>query len=143
MSERIIRNKFDRERLISPISELPSRTKQEFLEESNINNIMARYQKTGQITHLANGTPKYGDFATAEDYYSASNRVLEAQHTFDALPASVRDRMENNPANLISFMDDPDNLDEAVELGLVILREDPPTPPERPPEATEEPPPAE
>lgn len=142
---RIIRNKFDRV-AVRYSSEKSTRVKQEFLAECDINNIMARYEKSGQISHQANGQPRYGDFDHAEDYLSATNRVLEAQRTFDALPSRIRDRMENNPANLIAFMDDPENLDEAVELGLVIVNEperDPvpepePTPPVAPPAAPPE-----
>lgn len=115
----------------------PARTKQEFCDECDINNIMRKYEKTGLISHTANGVARYGDFTNADDYLSATNQVLEAQATFDALPARVRDRMENNPANLIAFLGDENNLDEAVQLGLVVLH---PTPPPEPAPAPTPPP---
>ena len=36
-----------------------------------------------------------------------------------ALPAQIRSRFENDPAKLIDFLDNSENLDEAIKLGLV------------------------
>jgi hypothetical protein len=35
------------------------------------------------------------------------------------LPAELRARFENDPAKLIEFIDNSENLDEAINLGLV------------------------
>lgn len=107
--------------------------KQSFRDETNINTIMQRYQTTGIIEHVSKVQGSYGDFSNVQDYQLSLNQVIEAQAAFDQLPAQIRKRFANDPAHLMSFLQDPDNLDEAVRLGLVekpAPKEEPkPTPP--------------
>jgi phage internal scaffolding protein len=44
---------------------------------------------------------------------------MAAEDEFDALPAQIRARFENEPANLIDFLSNEQNRDEAEKLGLV------------------------
>ena len=67
----------------------------------------------------------YGDFTDVVDYETVLQRVITAQESFDSLPAKVRDRFKNDPANLIEFLNDESNRDEAIKLGLI-------NPPEKP-----------
>lgn len=99
-----------------------SRTKQSFKEDSDINNIVAKYQRTGVLGNPLGGSPRYpqfGDFSNVGDYQSSLNLIIEANENFMLLPAVLRKRFNNDPQELISFMDNPDNLKEAQELGLV------------------------
>lgn len=100
------------------------RTKQSFQDSTNINKIMAAWDRTGAMTHINHRQPSYGDFTNAPDYLEACNRIQEAQAQFDALPSAIRRRMGNSPACLIDFLSKADNMDEAIELGLC----EPPTP---------------
>lgn len=111
--------------------------KQSFADECNINNIMSKYQRTGLIDHVAKVQGSYGDFTSVQDYQLSLNQVIEAQDAFDELPSSVRKRFGNNPAELMAFLSDPDNREEAVKLGLV---EPPPPKPKEPAKARQEPP---
>lgn len=106
---------------------------------------MAKYLRTGDITHVSTKMPQYGDFSTVPDYKSALDQVNEAMELFMEMPADVRTRMENDPQKLIEFLDDPNNFEEGVELGLYEAPEEsgaPETPevpaaePEGEPEAT-------
>ena len=55
------------------------------------------------------------------------------QKAFDALPAELRERFENDPGKFVEFCLDPKNKDEAVELGLAVPSPAvSPTPQERP-----------
>jgi phage internal scaffolding protein len=47
------------------------------------------------------------------------NRVIAVQDEFEALPAQIRARFDNDPAQLIEFLENSDNRPEAEELGLV------------------------
>ena len=47
------------------------------------------------------------------------NRVIAAQDEFEALPAQIRARFDNDPAKLIEFLENSENRPEAEELGLV------------------------
>ena len=75
----------------------PSRTKQAFREECNINKIMAKYQKTGIIDHLNKYEGRY-DMADGETFQEAMNLITDAQTMFNDLPSSIRNEFENNPA---------------------------------------------
>jgi len=97
-----------------------SRTKQSFRDECDINFIMDKWKRTGEIPAASVGKmrPKYGDFSNPNDYMEACNRVLDANEAFASLPAFLRDRFANEPANLIAFLSDSNNQDEAIKLGL-------------------------
>lgn len=102
--------------------EKPSLTQQQFKDKCDINQIVDRYQETGLFTHVNNLPPQYGD-ATAPDFHTAMNFVIQAQESFDAMPAKLRARFGNDPALFLEFMQDPANLDEAREMGLVATKE--------------------
>lgn len=99
--------------------ELPSMTKQSFKDECDINNIMRRYEATGVVQHLAAGSPQFGDFMSHMDFQASMNAVIEAENMFAALPARIRDRFGNDPAQLLEFLGNEKNKEEAIALGLV------------------------
>lgn len=97
----------------------PTLAQQNFRDQCDINNIIARWQKTGVVQHLNNFQAKYGDVSMAPtDYQEALNRVMHAESMFDALPATIRDRFKNDPAQFLAFTSNPANLDEMVALGI-------------------------
>jgi len=98
-----------------------SLAQQQFNEECNINNIMEKFGLTGLIPQNPL-TPQYGDFSGIYDYHSALNAVIDANEQFGALPAQIRDRFMNDPANLIDFLENPENRGEAEKLGLVVQK---------------------
>lgn len=113
-----------------------TRVEQSHRDKVNINSIMSRYKKTGLMERRLD-KPAYGDFTASVDYHEARNRLIEAESAFASLPASVRKRFGNNPAELIDFLNDENNLDEAVELGLlpkpeVVVEPETPEIPETP-----------
>ena len=97
---------------------IPTKTQQQFEPECNINNIMKKYRTTGTLP-TRQGTPQFGDFSNIIDYQTACNALIEAQTSFAQLPADVRAKFQNNPASLISFINDDKNRDEAIGLGLI------------------------
>jgi len=94
------------------------RTKQAFKKDCDINNIMAKYVKTGVITHGRTAKPEYG-FAPATDFHTAMNLITEAEQQFEGLPSKLRLRFKNDPAEFLSFCEDPNNRSEAALLGLL------------------------
>lgn len=130
----------DRVRVITPVGK-ESRTHQSFKDECDINRIMSRYMKTGVIDHMRSGELQYGDVSSSIDYHHAMNVIIAANDVFEALPAQVRKRFDNDPAQMLAFVEDPENLSEARELGLVSPEASQPieAAPE-PPEASPEPP---
>ena len=111
----------------------PSRAKQEFREEADINHIMEEYKTTGFLPGLREAEAVYGDFTNPEltNYQDAMNIVLSANELFAQLPPRVRERFANDPVNLILFVQDGNNRKEAIELGILQPEkaEPAPTPP--------------
>jgi len=121
-TERTIRSAYgDQKRVVSPIVG-PSRTKQQFRDATDINLIMETYEKTGVLTSINANEPQYG-FVPNIDFQEALDTVNQAQETFMQLSADTRKRFNNNPSELITFMQNPENLEEAYDLGLAIRPE--------------------
>jgi phage internal scaffolding protein len=98
--------------------EEPTLTKQYFKDDCDVNQILKKWLKTGQPPE-AKTSGRFGDFSCVDDYQVACNRILEAQASFDALPSKLRTRFHNDPSELLSFIADPSNVDEAINLGLM------------------------
>lgn len=103
----------------------PSRAKQEYREETDVNKIMARFRTTGQLTHLRKTGPQYMDCTVVPDFGTMYLKVRHAEDVFMSLPARVRARFENDPGQFYAFLQDDRNYDEAVQLGLVKKKEEP------------------
>lgn len=105
----------------------PSRTKQSFRDECDINMIMKRFKKNMGVEYLSRFQGyvdgQFGDFSGVVDYRSAIEQVSQARGVFDALPAKVRSRFSNDPAEFLDFCQNPANVDEMVELGLAVKRD--------------------
>lgn len=96
------------------------RTKQSFREQVNINSIMAKFNKTGMINHLNRTQPFYGDVSGIVSYQESLNIVKNAEDLFMGMSAEIRSKFANDPANMIAFLNDPANRDEAIKLGMVL-----------------------
>lgn len=120
MSKKIA-SKYDPSKKVSiDFSKEISRTKQSFKDEADINNIVAKYNKTGQLPSLISQNPKYGDFTSDVSYQESLNTVMFANEQFNALSAKVKLRFNNDPMELLKFVSDAKNKDEMYELGLAI-----------------------
>jgi phage internal scaffolding protein len=90
---------------------------------------MDKYYRTGCLSD-PNQTMRpmtYGDFSDLGNYMDNMNKIVEAREMFEALPARVRERFANNPANMLDFVMDESNRDEAIKLGLLDVPEVPET----------------
>lgn len=107
----------------------PSLTQQSFAEDADLNVLVKRFGIDKEALPPAVFDPDYyGDVGDVPDLRTALEIVRDAQARFDALPAKLRRRFENDPAKLWEFVHDPENADEAVRLGVLFR-------PERPQEA--------
>jgi len=93
-------------------------TKQEFKDECDINILMSRYESTGELPAINERAPQYLD-ATGYDYQTAMNFVAGANTLFHELPASMRNRFENDPAQFLDFCSMEKNRPEMAEMGLL------------------------
>lgn len=96
------------ERVREKIQTGPGRTKQSFREECDVNNVVAKYKRTGQLPALVKSNPAYGDFASVPSFQEALETVRKAESTFAALPAAVRQECFNDPATFLQRVRDPE-----------------------------------
>lgn len=93
-------------------------TEQAHKAQTDVNQIISTYDKTGLITHVTKYEAKFGELSGA-DFKEYQDIITGAQKSFEALPAHVKKRFHQNPAELLAFMDDENNRDEAIKLGLI------------------------
>jgi len=98
-----------------------SLTQQQFRDESDINNIVDRFMKTGHLPDPVS-MPQYVDYEGVFDFQSAMNVVRQADENFMRMDAKVRSRFHNSPQEFLEFFADPANAEEAVRLGLAVSK---------------------
>lgn len=103
---------------ISSINSEPSKTQQQFKAECDINNIVKSYSQTG-ILPVSTKVGAFLDVSNISDYQTSLNTVYQAQKAFDDLPSKIRTRFKNDPNELIAFIEDDKNHEEALTLGLL------------------------
>jgi len=99
---------------------LPSLTKQEYKHESDINEIINKYYKTGELPIKSGAI--YADLSKITDYQDLRLRITEFEDYFDSLPSAIRSRFSNDPAMLVEWSSDPKNYQEAVRMGLKVAK---------------------
>lgn len=112
-----VRSAYGKKTPVRITTKRPSRTKQGHKAETDINSIMARFQRTGMLEFVNKHEPQYGDVSQI-DFQSSMETVIRAREMFADLPSKVRDRFDNDPSELLEFLENPANRAEAVLLGL-------------------------
>lgn len=115
----------------------PGLTKQSHKKETDINQIMSKYQKTGVLNFVNKTAPEFMQVEPI-DLQQAMNLVIRSNEMFGDMPSSLRKKFGNDPMEFLDFVNNPENLDEMVELGLATAPEPAPEPEPTP----VEPPPA-
>jgi len=93
-------------------------TKQSFKDECDVNHIMRRYEKTG-IFPEQTSLPQFLDLTSLpSNFQEMQEIVVNAQEQFMALPAQIRKKFHNDPAEFVDFCQDPANQEELYNMGL-------------------------
>lgn len=101
----------------------PSRTIQSDRDDADINVLVKRFGLTGVMPATAKPLV-YQDFEDVFDFQSAMNAVRRGEERFNAMPADVRKRFNNDPQEFVEFCSDERNLEEMRKLGLAIPKKD-------------------
>lgn len=102
-STRTIRSAYsDREPVNMPVSGEPSRTKQEFKNEVNINSIIQKMRNgISPPAWMTSATPRYGDFTNLPVSFQEAYAIMEAgEAAFASLPLDFRRALDHDPRNL-------------------------------------------
>jgi len=108
------RQKLTRKELLELVPELEykdGRTKQSFKDETDIKKIMARFDRTGTISHLAKFEGVYADFSNF-DFHVQNNMLTRGRQIFEALPGELRKEFGQSPAAFFEYVNDPKNVDD-------------------------------
>lgn len=112
----------NKRRRVVLVNKDPSKTDPSWAAETEANNVIAKYMKTGQFPQ-ANRVGSYADMTEIGDLHSAMEKVRAAQDAFMSLPSDLRLRFGNSPEAYLAFVQDKKNMDEALKLGLLIKNE--------------------
>jgi len=96
----------------------PSLAQQHMKDECDINVLVERFGVTGQLPQTPL-EPSYGDFSGVTDYHTALNAIKAADTAFMGLPAQLRAKFDHDPNALLQFLQNEQNRDEAIMLGLI------------------------
>lgn len=126
MAKKIIRIENGRKKVVT-INELPSKTDPSWQKDCDVNHIMTKFMKTGQINHLAKKPGNYMDVSEIKDLPEALMQVKSAENAFYSLSAAVRREFDNDPVKMVQFLQDPANNERAIELGLKVGKAEKPS----------------
>lgn len=98
----------------------PTMTIQSEKDNCDINVIMNRYATCGTPLPVRQDMqPVYADVSELGDYMDNYNRCKQAEEMFNNLPSALRKELDNNPANLLPFIQDKANESRCIEYGLI------------------------
>lgn len=95
-----------------------SRAKQEFAADCDINTIVSRFLRAG-VVPMPTSQPVFADVSDGRTYHALQNQIAYVKQVFADLPADVRADFHNDPAEMLDWVSDPKNADEARKLGLL------------------------
>lgn len=97
-----------------------SLTKQAFAQECDINYILQNNALVAPLTPQQYASLRFEDLGDSTDFHSAKNYLIEAENAFMSLDANIRARFKNDPGAFLDFVQNPDNQDELIDLGLAV-----------------------
>lgn len=99
-------------------------TQRQFKQDADINHITAKHMKGAgrfgaQIGNpAATRKPQFRDISSI-DFHAMCNKVIDVQNHFASLPSRTKGRFNNDPYQLLRFIEDPNNRSKALDMGLL------------------------
>ena len=111
-------NAYSPSRKVFSIPEGESLTEQHHADGLDIKNMINKYDRTGILSNVQRGKAMYGDFTKVNEYQDALDLVNNSKNLFNELPSDIREKFSNNPGEFFEWITNPENSQEAIELGL-------------------------
>lgn len=108
---------------VATVNTEPAKTDPSYLKETDVNHIIQKFTKTGQITHITRKKGSFADVSNATDLLTALQTIQHSKNMWSQLPEKIQDRF-GTPQKLLKFLNNPDNMEEAAKLGLLTIREE-------------------
>lgn len=93
---------------------------QSLKDEVDINKIMEKIAKGQMMENLKEGI--FEDISEYNGLEEAFIKVQNAKEDFMTLPAEIREKFDNDPVELINFLENAENRAEAEKLGIIQPR---------------------
>lgn len=114
-----------------------SKTQQHHVELVKVQNLIKQYDRSGVLTHVAQGVAHYGDYSKVNEYQQYLDFVNAANSLFAELPSNIREKFGNDPGQFFEYATDPKNKGDMEEMGLFPkpqeISKEKPKSPESPP----------
>jgi phage internal scaffolding protein len=105
----------------------PGKTDPSHAKDADINNIIATYVRTGVLP--GNEGPQiFADVSDVPSYQDALQTVINAENAFMTLDAKTRKKFDNDPEEMLRFLSNPANREEATTLGMISKSAPTPSP---------------
>lgn len=103
-------------RRVSPPTGGETMTEQHHKAHVDVNNIMARYTRSGVMDHIRTFEGRYADI-TDMDYHESMTKVAEAKSMFEELPSTMRRHFSDDVSQFLAYCvqeDDPESGLQAI-----------------------------
>lgn len=114
-----IRNKFSQYAREPFVSKAEDKVQQHMAAEVNINNIIARYNKTGIAPAVSAVRKRHGEFRDLADHLTDMDKVAKAQQSFAQLPSALRNEFGNSVEGFFRYVKNPANNEQLVKWGIL------------------------
>ena len=120
-----IRKAFDRERRQLQFHDNdgkllePCNVEQHHSDDTLVQNILKRYDKTGVFYHVNQMQASYQDNTLFNEYADMYNKIQKADASFASLPAEIRAKFNNDTGLFLEFVNNDENIEAMQEMGLV------------------------
>lgn len=95
-----------------------SRTKQEFLRDADISVMYERFFSGGSL-EVNKLEPKFLDLSELPSFDESQRLLADVGSQFRVQPAAFRAEFDNDESIFVDWILDPENRDEAIELGVL------------------------
>lgn len=100
-------------------------TQQHKRDETNVNVIMKRFKKSGQLPNMESiQNMQYRDVSDVPDFMTMRNQMIKAEEAFLTIPPTIRRQFDNDPVKFLQFIADPQNKEKGIELGIFKKKEE-------------------
>ncbi len=93
-------------------------TEQHHKDECDVINILNKYDSQGILTHVNKARGMYGDFTELNEYRESLDLIKAADTAFSSLPSKIRQWCGNDAGQVMEFVSNPANREEAITLGM-------------------------
>lgn len=117
----MFKTRFDRNETVGVKFPIPSLTQQSEKDSTDINLIVKQYCECGVCPSCNVHQPLSEDMLamSTQTFQEVMQQQAQLISAFNELPANVRKKFDYNPLKMLEFVEDPNNKEECVKLGLL------------------------